>query len=390
MFKSILNKLTNYQQVPFDHNLFNLVLFLGVMIGLSSIPVNIIAGVNLLTHLVNLIVLLIYGAMYYYSRFRNMYEPLIVPLVIVTIIFLDVLWLTAGGMDSPMIFYVFLSTTCFIIFAKPHQVRIVSVLALANLSMLLLIEWKTDFVMPYPDESVRFLDFGISSIVALVLMIGLIGSLKFNYDLERQRVIERNQRIETLLRELHHRVKNNLQVISSLLGLQSNRLENVAAQRAVNEGKERIRTMSLIHQKLYQYDDVTALNIKDYIESLVVEIATSYGYLDKSEIRMDIPNMSMDADTALPLGLIINELVTNAFKYAYNEENIPLLSVSLISTQDGHFRLIVFDNGDGLPEQFDVSRANSFGFKLVQLLVKQLQGHLNITNQQGAYFEINF
>ena len=365
-------------------------LFLGILIGLSSIPVNIVAGVNFLTHLVNLIVLLIYGTMYYYSRFRNTYEPLIVPLVIVTIIFLDVLWLTAGGMDSPMIFYVFLSTTCFIIFAKPHQVRVVSLLALANLSMMLLVEWKTDFVMPYPDESVRFLDLGISSVVALGLMIGLISSLKYNYDLERERVTERNLRIETLLRELHHRVKNNLQVISSLLGLQSNRLENVAAQKAVNEGKERIRTMSLIHQKLYQYDDVTALNIKDYVESLVMELSISYDFTEKSELIIEVPDINMDADTALPIGLIINELVTNAFKYAFDDRQLASLAVKLQTEDQKNYRLIIGDNGKGLPEGFDLSRVDSFGLKLVQLLVKQLNGSLIINQNNGLHFEIAF
>ena len=133
------------------------------------------------------------------------------------------------------------------------------------------------------------------SILSLLLAC-LVFTLAFTY----QKIKYKNQRIETLIKELHHRVKNNLQVISSLLGLQSMKLENESAKKAVSEGKGRIRAMSLIHQKLYQNEEVTKLNIKEYIINLVTELATAYGY-QKAQILIVAPNDPFDAETTLPL-----------------------------------------------------------------------------------------
>ena len=191
------------------------------------------------------------------------------------------------------------------------------------------------------------------------------------------------------MRELHHRVKNNLQVISSLLGLQSMRLEDANAKRAVIEGKERIRAMSLIHQKLYRHEEVTSLNIQDYITNLVEELTQSYGFSKKAKINIDVPSISMDADTSLPIGLIVNELVSNAFKYAFQDIEEPILELKLIK-ENNNLLLKISDNGIGLPEQYSFENASSFGMKLVNLLVKQLKGSLEINQTNGLSYLIKF
>lgn len=222
--------------------------------------------------------------------------------------------------------------------------------------------------------------------IGLLMILSLAVALLFVY----RKVRQKNLKIETLMRELHHRVKNNLQIISSLLGLQSMKLEDEKAQRAVAEGKERIRAMSLIHQKLYQDEDITAVNIKNYIENLVGELCQSYGYNEKAKIEIDVPDISMDADTTLPLGLIINELVSNAFKYAFDDIAEPVLALSLVNQGNGNFRFSFSDNGKGLPEGFSIDQARSFGMKLINLLVKQLKGKLEIQSTSGLSYQIVF
>ncbi|MFZ9045716.1 MAG: histidine kinase dimerization/phosphoacceptor domain -containing protein [Cyclobacteriaceae bacterium] len=223
------------------------------------------------------------------------------------------------------------------------------------------------------------------SVVGLLLVGGLLVWLYRVY----QRVDSKNKKIEMLMRELHHRVKNNLQVISSLLGLQSMKLEDADAQKAVAEGKERIRAMSLIHQKLYQEENVTAVNIKEYMQNLVSELSNSYGYHDKAKIIVDVPDLAMDADTTLPLGLIVNELVSNAFKYAYKDIEKPVLELKFIQ-ENKLSKLLIKDNGKGMPVGFDLSSAQSFGLKLVNLLAKQLNGNITVRQEGGLEYLVSF
>lgn len=201
---------------------------------------------------------------------------------------------------------------------------------------------------------------------------------------------KKNKKIETLMRELHHRVKNNLQVISSLLGLQSIKLKDKVAKKAVSEGKDRIRAMSLIHQRLYQNEEVTSLNIKEYITNLVNELAQSYGYYNKAVITIEAPSDSFDVDTSLPIGLIINEIVSNAFKYAFKNVAEPSLDIHLVQKEKKSFNLHIGDNGVGLPADFEIDKSTSFGMKLVDLLVKQLQGKLKVENKDGLHYYIDF
>ncbi|MEO9474411.1 MAG: sensor histidine kinase [Cyclobacteriaceae bacterium] len=224
------------------------------------------------------------------------------------------------------------------------------------------------------------------AVLACLVVFGLCFFLYQSF----RKIQQKNRKINTLMRELHHRVKNNLQVISSLLGLQSMKLEDAAALKAVEEGKERIRAMSLIHQKLYQQEEVTALNIQEYISSLIAELTQSYGFESKAKVNIDVPSMLFDVDTTLPIGLIINELVSNAFKYAYKDIAEPILELRLLDEGNRRFRLSIKDNGMGLPPEFDLGEAKSFGLKLVNLLTKQLNGTINIEQSNGLEFQLQF
>ena len=223
------------------------------------------------------------------------------------------------------------------------------------------------------------------SIIGLLVVSGLlIWVYRVN-----QNIKYKNRKIETLIRELHHRVKNNLQVISSLLGLQSMKMEDSEAKRAVEEGKSRVRAMAMIHQKLYKKEDLIGINFNDYVIELITELKNSYYPSRDIKMNINIPDKQLDVDTTLPLGLIINEMVSNAFKYAFTEIDEPLLEIEFKEEQK-IYKLTVSDNGGGMDKNFDISKATSFGMRLINMLSRQLGGTLNMVNEGGLKYELVF
>lgn len=214
-----------------------------------------------------------------------------------------------------------------------------------------------------------------------------------NREIENQneRLKERNDQIEVLLKEIHHRVKNNLQVISSLLDLQSRGIEDEAALATFMEGQNRVKAMSLIHQKLYQNEDLATIDFAEYTGQLTKELTALYPSAAKVKTSVDaVTAAHFDIDTAVPLGLILNELVSNAYKYAFNETDEGALNITVETLGGGRHRLTVSDNGKGLPEDFDFAKAKSLGLRLVRRLAKQLYGSVDYQGGQGAKFVIMF
>ncbi len=200
----------------------------------------------------------------------------------------------------------------------------------------------------------------------------------------------KNKQVETLVKELHHRVKNNLQVVSSLLNLQSNRIDDDVARDALEQGKNRVDAMAMIHQKLYMDEVGASINMMDYLQSLCLSLATSYGY-DSHTINVTVilADNKFDIDKAIPVGLIVNELVTNAYKYAFVNTPNPLVTVSL-TAQGQVLTLSISDNGSGFNTDAVKNKKGSFGMKLVNMLVGQLKGTLVTQQNNGAIFTITY
>lgn len=197
----------------------------------------------------------------------------------------------------------------------------------------------------------------------------------------------KNDQIETLIRELHHRVKNNLQVVSGLLSLQSSRMDDDKAREAMDEGRTRVDAMAMIHQKLYMNKDLTGVDIKDYLENLTHSLANSFGYSSQHIVtNVDLQKSAMDIDMAIPIGLIVNELVTNAFKHAFSTTLQPKINVTLSGKQGGEMQLSITDNGKGITKSADISK--SFGMKLVNTLVAQLNGTMQQVQHNGTIYNI--
>lgn len=207
--------------------------------------------------------------------------------------------------------------------------------------------------------------------------------------LANQQIIEeRNRKIELLLGEIHHRVKNNLQVISSLLSLQERNVEDKGAKEALMEGKERVRSIGMIHKLLYQNDNFTGIDMKEYIQELVDSLKDSFYPADKGlELDVDFDAIKLDVDSAVTVGLIINELVLNALKYAYEKTDVPALRVKLAEDQK-ELVLTVQDNGSGTFAAVEGSK--SFGLKLVRSLTRQLSGTMDVKENEGLRFDLRF
>lgn len=210
---------------------------------------------------------------------------------------------------------------------------------------------------------------------------------------------------EDLLREIHHRVKNNMQIISSLLNLQSEHVYDDRDAELFKTSQERVKTMGMVHGNAYKSKDLSSINFKEYIQNLAFELLSSRGAGPNIILKTDIANISLNIETAIPCGLIINELMTNCLKHAFPEtENSEDLNETLSCTDDdgevikielqlgdkGHITLIVSDNGVGLPEDLDFRKPKTLGFELVNILTSQLDGNIELERNNGTEFRITF
>ncbi|MBF0515947.1 MAG: response regulator [Nitrospirae bacterium] len=197
---------------------------------------------------------------------------------------------------------------------------------------------------------------------------------------------------EVLLREIHHRVKNNLQIVSSLLDLQTKYIKDTETKEMFKDSQNRLKTMALLHEKLYQSDNMAEIDFAKYLTNLLDHLYRSY-CVDSSRVLMntDIQNATIGLDTAVPCGLIINELVSNSLKHAFKDGNRGSLSVSLHKSDDGQFTLTVSDTGIGFQAEIDLKNSKSLGLRLVNaLVVDQLEGTLEYDSNNGASFWITF
>ncbi|MBD2503327.1 PAS domain-containing protein [Anabaena azotica FACHB-119] len=195
---------------------------------------------------------------------------------------------------------------------------------------------------------------------------------------------------EVLLKEIHHRVKNNLGIVSSLLQMQSRRTQDSQARDILRDSQNRIASIALVHEKLYRSNDLANIDFAQYIPDLTTHLFDSYNVSSNCiRLNIQVEDVSLDIETAIPCGLIINELVSNALKYAFPHNRGGEIQVRLFQEKDQSLTLVVQDNGIGLPAEFDNKKAKTLGITLVQGLVKQLRGKLEIQSQVGTEFKIS-
>ena len=191
-----------------------------------------------------------------------------------------------------------------------------------------------------------------------------------------------------MLRELHHRVKNNLQTIYSMLEIQSRKLKDPEALEVIRSNIDRVWAMALVHHKLYRDANLTQVNIPQYINDLVTNVLRTNPMSDREiSVKQDIGIRHMEADVAIPLGLIINELLCNAVRHAYENVAEPEFIITIKNESDNKFSLFVKDNGPGIPAELISKHSETFGLELISLLVKQLKGTMEIFIDNGTCFK---
>lgn len=199
-----------------------------------------------------------------------------------------------------------------------------------------------------------------------------------------------NVQIKTLMQERQHRAKNNLQIITQLLALQSASLEHEQAKGAIRSGENRMQAVSLIDKMLYQNSENTEIEMSDYVQRLAGNLSFMFGSENsKTKVHIEIGPFWLDASKATPLGLILNELITNSYKYAFHDHLCPEINIILKKNLE-ETTLIYHDNGPGLKMGFQINQTKSLGLKLIQSLSKQLKGTFVIENRDGFYFELAF
>jgi two-component system, sensor histidine kinase PdtaS len=234
----------------------------------------------------------------------------------------------------------------------------------------------------------------LSSVLLLALLVVIFISYR-NSRRKTARLNEQNSVIEkaladkeVLLKEIHHRVKNNMQIVSSLLDLQSISIKDSQAAEAMKEGKNRVQSMALIHQNLYQHDNLKGINARDYIEQLLTHLKDSYTITAASvKINTTIDDLNIDVDTMIPIGLMMNELITNVFKYAVPNCAHPELDIAL-QQKDNILYLKVKDNGPGFAYPGDFKTTKTFGLKMVRAFAQKLKATVGVENKQGALVEL--
>ncbi len=262
---------------------------------------------------------------------------------------------------------------------------------------------KNLFDRTFTGECLESLDeYGTNERVVLKIMFNpiynhkqeIVGATTFAYDVTESKkatdLIDRTlKEKEVLLKEIHHRVKNNLQIIQSLLNLQSQTISDAKIRNLFYESRDRIAAIALIHEQLYCAEDLALIDVTQYLQRLLERLMGNSAN-ENVTFTLKMKKLTLAVNIAIPCALILNELVTNCLKYAFPHGRKGLITIELTKNEDGLVVLSAADNGIGLPSELDLSCIKSFGLELVQLLAKQLHGTLEIIRSQGTKFCITF
>ncbi|MDO6519697.1 sensor histidine kinase [Zobellia uliginosa] len=308
----------------------------------------------------------------------------------------SVVTLYSGGINSPFIFVLALIVVAGYVTTKAYGSLYL------NLNLLIIILIYTQNVADFnfvenvvPKESENLFAF-LSVLFSIYLLGGVFGKnlLHAHHNLYKTKneLEEKIREKETLIKEVHHRVKNNLQTVSSLLSLQSRGITDKDVKGLLKSSQNRVITMAMVHEMLYMREDLSKIEYKSYVQELVEYLIRSIkGTSSNITLNIDIPNIKLNIDTAIPLGLLINETVTNALKYGIVDDNKGEINIKLRKEKEDYLILQLGDNGKGFSEDTNHKNSNSLGLKLIHNLTRQLQGSLmRDLSRQGTHYTIKF
>ncbi len=303
--------------------------------------------------------------------------------------------LFSGGVNSPFIFIlaiiVFAAYTTNKFYGKKYLYLILA--AVVAIYCLSLLGYDIENVVPETSKST----FSFLSIMYSIYILGAIfGKFLSNthYNLyQSKKELEKQHKVkEVLLKEIHHRVKNNLQTVSSLLSLQSRNINDEQVKYLMKSSQNRVVSMSIIHEMLYMREDFSKIEYKSYVEELSTYLINSMkGINNKIKLNLDIDDIKLDIDTAIPLGLLINETVSNSLKYGIKDDTEGEINIALKKGTEKDYILNIGDNGVGLAEDISFSNTKTLGLKLMHNLTRQLKGSITQdSTKKGTNYSIKF
>lgn len=304
--------------------------------------------------------------------------------------------LFSGGINSPFIFVLAL-----IVFAGYATTRVYgSIYLYTNLLIVVLIYAQTamdfEFAPNVVPEASKDLFALFSILFSVYLLGGVFGKniLQAHHNLYKSKneIEARIQEKETLLKEVHHRVKNNLQTVSSLLSLQSRSISDEKVKNLIKSSQNRVISMAMVHEMLYMRKDLTRIEYKSYVQELSEYLVKSVkGVKNNIKLKIDIPDIKLGIDTAIPLGLLINEALTNSLKYGIKDDNEGEIHIALKQEDEKDYVLNIGDNGVGFPEALNFKNTKSLGLKLIHNLARQLKGTITRdASKKGTNYIIKF
>ncbi len=307
-----------------------------------------------------------------------------------------VITLYTGGISSPFIFVL-----AIVVFAGYISTRrygkvylYISILTI----FLIYLQGISTFSLGrnvVPESSRQLFSF-LSILFSVYLLGGVLGKnlLRAHHNLYKTKaeLEEQINEKETLLKEVHHRVKNNLQTVSSLLSLQARSIKDEAVRNLIKSSQNRVISMAMVHEMLYMRDDISKIEYKSYVQDLGEYLVRSVkGTKNNVKLTIDIPDIELGIDTAIPLGLLINEAVTNALKYGIKDDEIGEIYIALRRENEKEYVLSIGDDGVGFPEQVNFRNTKSLGLKLIQNLTRQLKGSIiRDCSKKGTNYVVKF
>jgi two-component sensor histidine kinase len=406
-----------------EHRIFNATAIVITSFALFGAIANHFLGLHPMTVWMGVFGFFVAIGLYYYSRFKGMFGlPLILCFVLATIVVLGTIHFFNGGLDGTLIYLLIMLLNIFLLVVPQNNQVLIYVLFYLSLITLLLLEYLfPEWIVHYKTIEERFADHAVTMFYCLLYTAIVIGLFRRSYNNERVKVKEqydqmkllnsqidqqlktleeqkknladavdvandKNEKNRILLRELNHRVKNNLQVVSSLLNLQSQSVTDKKAKAAIVESKNRLLSMVLIHQRLYHNENATQIFMPEYLRDLVDNIEFTYQSGERDDvITFDVETILLSVEHAIPVGLICNEIITNFFKHVYSSGN-GKLTIAFQKVHDEYI-LEINDNGPGFNPS---DSTNSFGIKLIHSLVKQLGGTSKVKCINGTHWQIRF
>ncbi len=304
--------------------------------------------------------------------------------------------LFTGGINSQFIFV--LAIVVFAGYATTRRYGRIYLYISILIIVLIYLQGSTTFSFTQnvvPPEAQRFFSF-LSVIFSVYLLGGVLGKnlLKAHHDLykSKRQVEQQIKEKETLLKEVHHRVKNNLQTVSSLLSLQLRSIEDDVVKNLIRSSQNRVISMAMVHEMLYMRDDISKIEFKSYVQELSEYLVKSVKGTDNNiKLDLDIPDIQLSIDTAIPLGLLINEAITNALKYGIKDDDKGEIHIALKKDREKDFELEIGDNGPGYSDTINYKNTKSLGLKLIHNLTRQLKGTITKdASKKGTHYIIKF